>query len=483
MRLAPKLTLAIAMSALLLFGGAGAIQLRIEERDLRAVAQGEAMLLGRSLQTAFENALRDRQIEDVTETLGALARVDPAVGIFVFDEDGLLVGASGGARASEGTIRVEGRARGSAEPVVEFEPQEAPQVLRLGLRLRPETPESSSAIVLEKPLTELQRDLENTRRQIALSILAFVVMVAGVTWAISRRYVGRPLGRLVASMARVRQGDLGIPAAIRSDDEVGDTQHEFELLVRELDAARARADQELEARRRIERGLEQADKLITLGQLSAVMAHEIGSPLQVLEGRARALLKHADDAAATRRTADMLIEQTTRITGMVGQMLSITRRRAPQRMPVDAEQLVRRVAMLVELEARRRSVGIEVVRGGASELSADPDQLQQVVLNLLRNALDAAPAGTVVKLSVGGDGDWLELLVDDEGPGLAVSVRPHLFEPFNTTKADRGGSGLGLSVVKSIVQEHGGTVALSAREPSGCRVIVRIPRKPDQEAA
>jgi signal transduction histidine kinase len=213
------------------------------------------------------------------------------------------------------------------------------------------------------------------------------------------------------------------------------------------------------------------------------MAHEIGSPLQVLEGRARALLKHADDAAATRRTADMLIEQTTRITGMVGQMLSITRRRAPQRMPVDAEQLVRRVAMLVELEARRRSVGIEVVRGGASELSADPDQLQQVVLNLLRNALDAAPAGTVVKLSVGGDGDWLELLVDDDGPGLADSVRPHLFEPFHTTKADRGGSGLGLSVVKSIVQEHGGSVALSVREPSGCRVVVRLPRKPDQEAA
>jgi signal transduction histidine kinase len=483
MKLAPKLTIAIAASALLLFGGAGALQLRIEEHDLQAVATNEALLLARSLQTAFENALRDRQIEDVTETLGALARVDPSVAIFVFDEEGLLVGASSGVHATEETIRVEGRARASPDPVVAFDPPDLPQTLRVGVRLRDETPESSSAIVLEKPLNELRRDLDNTRRQIALSILAFVVIVAGVTWALSRRYVGRPLGRLVAGMKRVRKGDLGIPAAVRSDDEVGETQREFELLVQELDQARARADQEQEARRRIERGLEQADKLITLGQLSAVMAHGIGSPLQVLEGRARALLKHAEDPASTRRTADLLIEQTSRITGIVGQMLSITRRRAPRRINVDAEPLLRRVALLVELEARRRSVSIEVRRAGATTLAADPDQLQQVVLNLLRNALDAAPSDSVVMLTVGGDADALELLVDDDGPGVTEAVRPHLFEPFFTTKAERGGSGLGLSVVKSIVLEHWGTVEFLAREPSGCRVCVRLPRASEQEAA
>jgi len=483
MRLAPKLTIAIAASALLLFGGGGALQLRVEEHDLRAVAQNEALLLGRSLQTAFENALRDRQIEDVTETLGSLARVDPSVAIYVFDEEGLLVGASSRARATEGTMRIEGLARGSVEPVVEFEPTNVPRMLRVGLRLRDETPESSSAIVLEKPLEELQRDLENTRRQIGLTILLFVVFVAGVTWAISRQYVGAPLGRLIAGMKQVREGDLVIPPVARSDDEVGETQLEFERLVRELDAARARADQEQEARRRVERGLEHADKLITLGQLSAVMAHEVGSPLQVLEGRARALLKHADDAAATRRTAEMLLEQTTRITGIVGQMLSITRRRPPQRIRIDAEPLLRRVAMLVELEARRRSVLIDVTRAGETQLAADPDQLQQVALNLLRNALDAAPSGTAVRLSVGGDEAWLELLVDDDGPGVSEAVRLHLFEPFFTTKADRGGSGLGLSVVKSIVQEHGGTVEVVSREPSGCSVRVRLPRAPDKEAA
>jgi len=288
-----------------------------------------------------------------------------------------------------------------------------------------------------------------------------------VTWAISWRYVGMPLGQLIAGMRRVQQGDLGIPLAARSDDEVGETQLEFERLVRELDEAKARAAQEQDARRRVERGLEHADKLITLGQLSAIMAHEIGSPLQVLEGRARALLKHAEDATATRRTVEMLLEQTTRITGIVEQMLAITRRRPAQRARVDAEPLLRRVASLVEIEARRRAVAVEVLRTGETSVLVDPDQLQQVILNLLRNALDAAPNGSTIRLSIGRQGEWLELLVEDEGPGVSEATRPHIFEPFFTTKSDRGGSGLGLSVVKSIVQQHEGGVELLARQVNG----------------
>ncbi|MBM4290305.1 MAG: HAMP domain-containing histidine kinase [Deltaproteobacteria bacterium] len=467
MRLATKLTSAIAVSALLLVGGGGALQLRVEERDLRAVAQSETLLLGRSLQVAFENALRDRQLEDVNETLGALSRVDPSIAIMVFDEQGRMVGASSGARVTEGMRRIGARARSGIEPVVEFEPSGTPKTLRVGLRLRDETPESPSAIVLEKPLAELQRDLENTQRQIGGTVLLFVLLVASVTWAISWRYVGMPLGQLIAGMRRVQQGDLGIPLAARSDDEVGETQLEFERLVRELDEAKARAAQEQDARRRVERGLEHADKLITLGQLSAIMAHEIGSPLQVLEGRARALLKHAEDATATRRTVEMLLEQTTRITGIVEQMLAITRRRPAQRARVDAEPLLRRVASLVEIEARRRAVAVEVLRTGETSVLVDPDQLQQVILNLLRNALDAAPNGSTIRLSIGRQGEWLELLVEDEGPGVSEATRPHIFEPFFTTKSDRGGSGLGLSVVKSIVQQHEGGVELLARQVNG----------------
>lgn len=406
----------------------------------------------------------------------ALARVDPQVRISVFDERGQLVGRSEHAQLSRETRALADRARALADPVLELSPPTDPEVLRIGFRLRDEVPGGASSIVLEKPLTELRRDLRETRQQIVISIFFFVLIATGVTWFISRRYVGRPLAHLLEGMARVRRGDMRVNEWPRSRDEVGETQREFELLVSELEAARVRGDQEVEARRRIERGLQQADKLITLRQLSAVMAHEIGSPLQILEGRARALKKHADNAEATARTADLLIEQTARITGIVGQMLSITRRRVPRRTKVDAEALVKRVATLLELEAERRGVRLRVQRAGEPEVFADGDQLQQVALNLLRNALDAAPSGTEVQVTIMGEPSWLVMEVLDAGPGLAPSARARIFEPFFTTKADSGGTGLGLVVVRAIVQEHGGTVEFPDESERGCKVRVRLPR-------
>lgn len=481
MRLATRMTLEIGACAALLFGGSGLLQLRGEEHDLRAVARKEALLLGRGLQTAFENALRDRQLEDVTETLVDLARVDPAVAVFVFDERGSLVGASQSARPSAETAAFEARARSQVDPVVEFDLEHTPEVLRVGLRLQEDVPVRSS-IVLEKPLAELLRDLEATRRSIALTTLIFVAAVAGLTWLLARRYVGLPLGSMVENMKRVAAGDLRIAPAPKTTDEVGETQEEFERLVADLQTTRERADRELEARRRMELSLQDADKLITLGQLSAVMAHEIGSPLQVLEGRARALGKHAADVNATRRTADLLVEQVERITRIVGQMLSITRRSPPVRTSVDAATCVESVVALLEFEARRRRVGFAVERAGRSDVFADGDQLQQVVLNLMRNALQASPPETTIVVGLGGDDEHLVLEVRDAGPGVSASVRPRLFEAFFTTRADAGGTGLGLSVVKSIVQAHDGTVEFVESSAPGCLVRLRLPRKAETVA-
>ncbi|MGV3624727.1 MAG: sensor histidine kinase [Archangium sp.] len=454
MKLATRLTLAIGLFAVALFATGGALLLQRERRELETVERREALLLARSLQVAFENALRDRQIEDVSETLAALERVEPEVGIFVFDEEGKLVGASAGAVASVRTHDLELRARSNPQPLVEV----TTHTLRVGMKLRDETPESPSAIVLEKPLTTLQADLARTQRFIALTVIAFVAAVALLAWVLTRRYVGAPLRQMVSDMRRVREGDLSVAQTTRTLDEVGETAHEFDELVKALATARTLAKEEGEARQRMERGLQDADKLITLGQLSAVMAHEIGSPLQVLEGRARALSKHAGDAEATTRTAQMLVEQTERITRIVGQMLSMTRRRAPAPTTLNGAQCVQTVVALLEVEARRREVTLQFTSSGDTTVFADADQLQQVALNLLRNAIAASPRNSTVSVRVAGDGERFVLEVQDEGPGLSAEVRKRLFEPFFTTRSHDGGTGLGLSVVHTIVRDHQGTV-------------------------
>lgn len=475
MRLSTRMTVTVGTCAAVLFGVLGVLQVRREEVDLRAVARNESLLLGRALQTAFENALRDRQVEDVVETLDALQRVDPSVAIVVFDETGRVVGVSEGASASAEIHRLGITARSSSEPIIEFEPDTAPEVLRVGLRLREETPTDASAIVLEKPLTELRRDLAVTKRDIAWVVLFFVLGVATLAWVITRRYIGVPLAQLISDMRRVREGHLEIQPNAPNTDEVGETQLEFERLVRTLEATRERADHEFEARQRMEQGLRDADKLITLGQLSAVLAHEIGSPLQVLEGRVRSLVKKSD-RQTVERVVPLIVGQTERITRIVQQLLEITRKRPPARAPTDFAMAVQSVVDLLELEARRRRIRLETSYSGNTTLNADADQLQQVALNLVRNAIQASPADSTIEISLRGEGEQVVLKVEDAGPGVPPDVVEKLFEPFFTTRSAHGGTGLGLSVVKSIVQEHQGTVSFVPRE-TGALVQVTLPTK------
>jgi signal transduction histidine kinase len=394
-----------------------------------------------------------------------------------------LVGSTRSAPPSPEALAAQISVRTRAGPLLEFSSVREPEVLRLALRLADERPAVASSIVIEKPLTELARDLRTTRRDIVLITFIFVATVAGLTWLLARRYVGRPLARLIENMRLVRGGNLKLSASQRRIDEVDAAQDEFDRLVGDLQVARDRADRELDARQNMERALQDADKLVTLGQLAAVMAHEVGSPLQVLEGRARALVRHPGDATVTKRTAEVLVEQSQRITRIVQQMLSMTRRRLPVRRQVDATSSVRSVFALLEVEARRKRVELVLERSGDSSVFADSDQLQQVLLNLVRNALQASPEGTAVVVLLREDGDCLAIEVRDQGLGVPESARPHLSEPFFTTRAGAGGTGLGLSVVKSIVSEHDGTLQFVHETKEGCLVRVVLPRVPPEGPA
>ncbi len=472
MRLATRMTSVLGGAAVLLFVSEALLDIQEQESDLKGMAARETTLLGRALQKAFRDAIRDRQLEDVAATLAALTSVEPTVAIFVYDEEGDVVATSKGAQAGTATARLAERGSRSQQPVLEFEPEDGtPARLRLAIRLREEVVGHSSAIVLERPLNDLQRELSTSRKYVAGVTALFILVVVGLTYLLTQRYIGRPLAALVADMAKLS----GAPPSPPADglDEVAETRAEFDRLVSALDAARTRTTEEIEARRNLERGLAHADKLISLGQLSAVMAHEVGSPLQILEGRARSLLKNPADADATRRVAGMLVEQTERITRIVGQMLSFTRRHAPVRESLDVHENVRRVLSLLELEAAHRGVQLVQTTAGAGRVHADADQLQQLVLNLVRNALDVAPRGSKVVLKAGGDAQQLVLTVSDEGPGVPPEAREQVFEPFFTTRP--GGSGLGLSVVRSIVQEHQGEVRV-LDVPTGCTFEVKLPR-------
>jgi signal transduction histidine kinase len=487
MSIATKMSLSVSVVALLLFGTYGLHLVQAEEEDLRAAVEREISLVGRSLQVAAENALRDLQLADIQETLEKLEVIQANVDILFYDVDGRMTAASGNAQSSDPVFSEVLRAAIAANrPMVRFDPVQDPRRVILGVPLSSDEGDPVGRMVVVRSLDDLRRDLAATKRGIALSVGLFVLVTGILSVLLGSTYIGRPLRRMMQAMGRVRHGDFASSLPVHGHDEVGLLTEEFNIMLAKLKEARQKLQEEEEAKRRLERVLQQADKLVTIGQLSAGLAHEIGSPLQVLNGRARALLASPHNADDTKRNAEILVTQTDRIAKIVDQLLQVTRRRTPQIEAVDLTATIGTVVDLMQVEARRRRVSLSVTSDPATpKVQGDANGIQQVALNLVANALVATPSNGRVTITLGpatlettdGAVPWpaAELVVEDTGCGIAAADRERIFEPFFTTHADEGGTGLGLAVVKAIVTEHRGTIHVDSNSGAGSRFAVRLP--------
>ena len=458
-----RFTITLTLLGVLLFGGYALVSYRGEIDDLHIATEREILALGRSLATSVGNALRDRQRADVDQMLRALEPLEPRIRIHVHDNSGREIAHTQGdavdAELEAGMARPGERVEFGDRRVVFYAPLAA----------------ATGTIAIARSIEDLDADLARTRWRLIVGGLAFVfgTLAAGVL--LGTIYVSRPLATVLDGIAHVRDGDFKSRIAVPRHDEIGALVDEFNTMVTALAEARTQIEQETEARLRLERGLQGVDKIVTIGQLSAGLAHEIGSPLQVLSGRASALLEKSSDPEA-RRQSQILVEQCERITKIVEQLLSFGRRKPALIAPCDVDTPTRAVLELLSGEARRRGVALAFeTDDGDHRIDADADQLQQVVLNLVKNALAARPTRVLVRIER--VGELVRLIVRDTGTGITADMVPRLFEPFFTTRASEGGTGLGLAVVRAIALEHGATIAVESEPDHGAEFVVSFPAR------
>jgi signal transduction histidine kinase len=236
----------------------------------------------------------------------------------------------------------------------------------------------------------------------------------------------------------------------------------------------------------LESQLVRAEKLATVGVLAAGIAHEVGTPLGVERGRAEYLLDGAAEDDRLRRSLQVIVEQSDLVSRIIRQLLNFSALNEPNTRPVPAGAALQAVIDLLRFEAQRRKVSLRV-EPPAAELvvAADPDQLQQVLVNLVINACDASPAGAEVTLRVGPAPEpappgRVRFEVVDRGQGIAPENRHRIFDPFFTTKKRGQGTGLGLSVVARIVENHRGHLEVESQLGHGTRVTVDWPEPQPQ---
>jgi signal transduction histidine kinase len=322
---------------------------------------------------------------------------------------------------------------------------------------------------------------------IATAALSFFFLLAAM--AMGRRLVGRPVEQLVHLAGRIGEGDLTARVPLRREhgDELTTLAVAMNRMGEQLEETRARLASETAARLRTVEHLRHADRLTTVGKLASGVAHELGTPLNVVMGRAKMVSSGEAEGDEVNECARIIFQQAQHMTGIIRQLLDFARRRTPSRAPEDLSLLAERTLSLLKPMATKRGVTLSQEVPAGFTVEVDAGQMQQVLTNLVMNGLHAMgrPGTLRVRVQVlratppadvgGAEQEWVRLDVEDEGSGIPPDVLPHVFEPFFTTKDVGEGTGLGLSVSYGMVRDHGGWIDVKSEPGRGSCFSIYLP--------
>jgi PAS domain S-box-containing protein len=231
-------------------------------------------------------------------------------------------------------------------------------------------------------------------------------------------------------------------------------------------------------RKRLQEQLRKTERIAELGTLASGMAHEIGTPMNVILGRAEYLMDRVKDEPV-KRGLQTIVVQVERITRVMNQLLAFARRKAPDRGPLALKAIIENsVEMFQERLARSRVLVEVIAEEPCPNVLADSDQMSQVMINLIMNAVHAMPDGGTLRIGLAQEKDMVKLTVADTGHGIPQEALKKIFEPFFTTKEFGKGTGLGLTVVKGIIEEHQGSIAVESAPGGGTMFTILLPMAP-----
>jgi PAS domain S-box-containing protein len=221
--------------------------------------------------------------------------------------------------------------------------------------------------------------------------------------------------------------------------------------------------------------LRRTERLAELGTLASGMAHEIGTPMNVIMGRAEHLMQRTSDEK-TKKGLEIIVNQVERITKIMTQLLSMARRKPGERRATDLRRVIEDCLEVLQERLRKHRIRVEKeYRAHAGPAVVDPDQMSQVLLNLILNADHAMPDGGTLRLGLRSENDRIIMTIGDTGHGIPPEILPKIFTPFFTTKDVGKGTGLGLAVVHGIIEEHHGTIGVESEVGKGTVFTITLP--------
>lgn len=492
--LTTRLIILLALALMVITGVNDYTRLVREREQLAAQTQEDERIFAETLALAVrQNLRRGRTTEELEDLLTELVARPGLVGVAIYNPDAQVVAHTVGSGfeplTPDDLVRDAIARREAVSLLVETA---SGNILRYLQPFR--WPGGRTGVIeVQQTLREMERQFRRALRSTVVSRLVVLVLFVLAIGILTRWSIARPIRALIAASRAVGHGDLGQRIAVPRQDEIGELAAEFNRMAENLQTANAELVRQAEERLRLEQEVQQAQKLAAVGMLAAEVAHEIGTPLNVISGRAEVLERAVPTGHPERRHLDVILSQAERIKGIIHALLDYTRPRRPTLRPEPILPIVGRVASILMDRSQRRGVRLQLgLPVGLPSVMADPEHLQQVFLNLILNALDVTEKGGVVRITAGPhpelptDGrtaivrgkataPTLAIHVIDQGKGLAAEELNHVFEPFFSTKGRGQGTGLGLPITEEIVRAHRGEIEMLSIPAKGTEVIVRIP--------
>jgi two-component system NtrC family sensor kinase len=324
----------------------------------------------------------------------------------------------------------------------------------------------------------------------ALGTVAMIVLGYRLSQSIAR-----PILRLRSMAQAVASGDLDQQSGLRRPDEIGDLAVAFDVMTERLQTRTAEAErlygEAVDRNRQLAEMYErlqlaqmqliQSEKLAAVGQLTAGIVHDVKNPLAVIKGMAEELLEDSNGRPDVHEAVQVIRDNATRANSIVTDLLKFARQSTPELVRRDLRETLEGALRLTGYLLRKGSIRLEQkLPARPVNVTYDAQQIEQVLINLIQNAVQAMPQGGTLHIQLASRHGGAEVRLRDSGTGIPAEVLPRIFDPFFTTKVEGQGTGMGLSVSYGIVSRHGGRIDVESQVNKGTTFTILLPEHPPE---
>jgi signal transduction histidine kinase len=485
LKLGTKLTVFLSLIIVLVLSGYGYFHILSRRELLVKKMKVEVESTGRSIKVSLEKVMLEREREYVQDLIDGVEEYEKTLGVIVYHPGKDLVFTSRFlGDETEPYLEMIKNSIKNDYPQEEFGVYKKTPIFAYAFPLKDKKGENIGGVSILQHTSFLGEDIRRAEWNILITILLLIGGIVTIVLIGTKKWISQPISHLMAGINHIAKGNLDTRIDLKRKDEISQLAEAFNQMAVDLKKAQQEVIQQAEAKVELERSLRQSEKLAIIGQLASGLAHEIGTPLNIIGGRVELTKRRLEDGEA-QKNLDIVMEQTERITKIIQQLLGFVRKKKPEQQTLNLGSLLGTTLDFLDHQIQKQRLTVfKEIENNLPPVIGDPDQVQQVFLNLILNAIQAMPHGGALRLSASskwvskegledGQRQYVEICVEDSGIGMEKEVVQNIFNPFYTTK--NSGTGLGLTVSQGIIQDHEGWIDVESEIGKGSVFRVYLP--------